>query len=123
MKVFEGTHALTKENIPLCSKIQQNYIPQDSIPVGCLPTAAVASTPRGRVLPPGYPTPPSPDTIIVYSLCTYPNTIPRTLSPDTLPPEYPITGRNMGPEIYTLLPERACYQEYPTRCGQNDGHL
>ena len=92
----------------------QLHCKQDSIPVGCVPTAKVASTPGGvppYPTPPRYPTPGYPTPHIPYPLertwdQRYPtpwkghrtrDTLPSGKKPgtrDTLPPE-----KDLGPEI------------------------
>ena len=58
-------HIRCVENLVNQKKIRKNQTRQESIPVGCVPTAKVASTPEGRypgggvvyTLPLRYPTP------------------------------------------------------------------
>ena len=66
----------------------QQYVQQESIPVGCVPTTEVAFT-----SPEGYPNPPPP----------------RYSTPDTLPHLPPLNGYGTRD---TLPQERTWYQGY-----------
>ena len=81
---------------------QMPYLP-DTLPPGyptpgrdLVPGIPYHQCPTFNTLPPGYPTPNN----LLYRYPTSRYLTPRyPAPPDTLPPRYPHTGRNMGPEI------------------------
>ena len=88
------------------------HIKQENILVGCVPIAAVASTPGGYTLPPAIPHYPPPHGYILTPLWLYPT------HRIYLPPRSGIPYRWKGPGTRDTHPphpqERNWYQGYPT---------